>query len=204
LSMVYASAPFKGLPLLMKLWPQIKEKIPGIKLHLCTGMSLYDSPDQDAHFKILYDLIKKDPDIINHGVLTNKETVKIIGECTIMCYPNFFPETCCAAALESISQNTPVITSAIGALPETVGDCGVCLPGDPKTMIWQQQFIWIIEDFLKNRPDILKKARIHCINRTIETWPEIIDDINTIIEELMNQDTTKKLINNFESEDLSV
>lgn len=185
-SCVYASAPFKGLPLLIKLWPKIRAKVPRATLHICSGMQLYKAPEKDQYFKPIYDAISKDSSIINHGVLTNKEVLKVMGDCAIMAYPNFFPETYCAAATEAISQNTPVITTDLGALKETVNDCGIVISGDPKTHEYQDNFVNTVAEILLDTKK-LRTLRIHCTNRYIMTWEEMVEGINEIAEELNSQ-----------------
>ena len=177
-TLVMASAPFKSLPLLMKLWPEIKEAVPDVRLTIIGSMKLYQASDYDEHFKKLYDIMKLDPQITHYELLSNAATVELIGKHAIMCYPNIFRETFCLSAMEAISQNTPVITSALGALPETVGDCGVCIEGDPKTTAWQYSFVQAIIFYLTNK-EKLKELRIHCTNRNIHTWNDIIKEILT-------------------------
>lgn len=185
-SCVYASAPFKGLPLLIQLWPRIRNQVRGATLHVCSGMQLYKAPEKDQYFKPIYDAMAKDPSIINHGVLTNKQVLEVMGKCSIMVYPNFFPETYCAAAAEAISQNTPVITTDLGALKETVGDCGIVIPGDPKTKEYQDNFVKTVVNILIDKQK-LKILRIHCAKRYIMTWDEVCEGINEIAEELMSE-----------------
>jgi hypothetical protein len=40
--MLYASSPDRGLEHLLRMWPQIKEKIPGAELHFCYGWNMFD------------------------------------------------------------------------------------------------------------------------------------------------------------------
>jgi hypothetical protein len=52
-----------------------------------------------------------------------------------------WPETFCIAAIEAQAAGCPVLTSAVGALPETVGDGGLCLHGDPRSPAYQDAFV---------------------------------------------------------------
>jgi glycosyltransferase involved in cell wall biosynthesis len=181
---VYASAPFKGLPLLMKLWPRIKERVSDATLHVCSGMMLYKAGEKDVFFQPLYDAMEKDDSITNHGVLSNERVLDVMSQCAIMVYPNFFKETFCAAAMESISQDTPVITSALGALPETVGNCGVCVGGDPKSQAYQDAFV---DEVCKTLliPARLELMRINCNWRLIMTWHDVIEKIDELARRMV-------------------
>lgn len=186
-SLVFSSAPFKALPILMKVWGKIKQRVPDAKLHICSGMNLYQAPEHDLYFQKDYDRIKNDPDIIMHDVVTNKQVLEIVGQCALMVYPNIYPETFCAAAIEAIYSNTPVVTSNLGALPETVGNCGFCVNGDPKSEEWQNKFTAIIIDLLNHPHPLMRTLKINCANRYIMRWDEVSDAINDLAEELMNQ-----------------
>jgi glycosyltransferase involved in cell wall biosynthesis len=183
-TIVYSSAPFKGFPLLMKLWKKIKTDTPGIKLHLCTGMDLYNSSENDHYFKELYDLAKSDPDIVFHGVKTNKEVLEVVGNCSLMAYPNIFVETFCLSAMEAIAQGVPVITSDLGALPETVGDCGIIIKNHPKTIEYQDEFCRQIKMFFADE-NLRQALRINCTKRKILTWKDVAEKIEEKIKEIM-------------------
>lgn len=48
-----------------------------------------------------------------------------LSEVSAYVYPTQFEETSCILARECIEQRTPILTTRTGALPETLGDCGV-------------------------------------------------------------------------------
>jgi glycosyltransferase involved in cell wall biosynthesis len=183
-NVVYSSAPFKGFPLLMKLWGRLKEEVPDIKLHVCTGMDLYCNTENDHYFKELYDKARDDPSIVFHGVVTNKDVLDVVANCRLMVYPNIFAETFCLSAMESIALSVPVITSDLGALPETVGDCGIIIKGDPKSEEYQTKFVKAVKQFFNDR--YLELAlRNNCCERTILFWEEVADYLEEKILEVM-------------------
>lgn len=180
-SLVYASAPFKGLPLLLKLWKEIRERVPDVKLKIVGDMGLYQASQQNFHFQELWDVIDKDPRIERIKTTTNAEVMEILSKSTLMCYPNIFKETFCAVAMESISVNTPVITSCLGALPETVLDCGVCVKGDPKSEEFQKEFVETTVKLLsEEHREALKLLRIRCAKRDIDSWFDVSNKINVL------------------------
>jgi hypothetical protein len=52
-------------------------------------------------------------------------------------YPCTFMETFCLTAVEAALSKTLAITNGLAALQNTVGDRGICIPGDPTTVEWQ-------------------------------------------------------------------
>jgi hypothetical protein len=58
-----------------------------------------------------------------------------------LAYPNHYAETFRVAAIEAQAAGCAVVTSQLGALPETVGDGGVCIPGDPRSRAYQDAFV---------------------------------------------------------------
>jgi glycosyltransferase involved in cell wall biosynthesis len=62
-------------------------------------------------------------------------------DCKIMAYPNTFAETSCIAAMEAQAAGCVVVTSDLGALPETVGPNGVFISGKPGEESYDKHFI---------------------------------------------------------------
>jgi SAM-dependent methyltransferase len=64
------------------------------------------------------------PNVRFIGGQSNHTLRQIIRESAAYIYPTQFEETSCILARECIEQQTPFLTTSIGALPETLGDCG--------------------------------------------------------------------------------
>ncbi|MBM3818733.1 MAG: glycosyltransferase [Acidimicrobiia bacterium] len=52
-----------------------------------------------------------------------------------------YAETFCIAAAEAQAAGCAIVTSRLGALPETVGDAGICIDGGPRSAAYQQAFV---------------------------------------------------------------
>jgi glycosyltransferase involved in cell wall biosynthesis len=168
----YASAPFKGLPLLGKLWPRIVERNPGLKLKIFSGMRLYEAPMQDMHFQKLYDDMKAMPGVEFIGTIPQKELIKEMAKCKLMVYPNFFPETFGNVVQECIYAGTPVITSSRGALREVVKDAGMLVSGDPKSKEYQDHFVECVTMALQDK-ELYSKLHSATIRSKAPTWAHI-------------------------------
>ncbi len=142
--LVYTSTPFRGLDVLLDLFPRIRAAVPEATLDLYTSMAVYGvAGDADrAEYGPLY--AKADqPGVRLLGSVPKAALAEALLGAGLLAYPNHFAETSCIAALEAQAAGCPVVTSALGALPETVrhGEAGWCLPGDAHSPAYQAAFV---------------------------------------------------------------
>ncbi len=140
--MVYTSTPFRGLELLLQLFPKIYQSVPKAELHVFSSMQVYQQSkedDQKEHGHI-YNLAKQ-PGVIMHGSVGQKELASELVKCRVFAYPNIFPETSCIAAMEALAAGCAAVTSRLAALPETVGPGGVLINGMPGTDTFNEAFV---------------------------------------------------------------
>jgi glycosyltransferase involved in cell wall biosynthesis len=132
--LIYTSTPFRGLDLLLSWFPVIRQVCPDAELRVCSSMRVYGVGEQEdrAQFGRLYDLGRQ-PGVTLLGSLSQPQLADELRQARVLAYPNHWPETFCIAAIEAQASGCPVVTSTLGALPETVGDGGVCVPGDPRS-----------------------------------------------------------------------
>ena len=125
---VYNASATKGLtPLVTKIWPRIKEKIPEAKLTCIGGYYRFrDNAEPDAQEKTVRDLMSdkklKELDVSFTGVISQKEVASILAKSYMMLYPPEFPETFGISTIESLLYRTPLVTSNFGSLEETAVD----------------------------------------------------------------------------------
>ena len=120
---VYNASVTKGmLPLVLKIWPDIKRLIPEARLKVIGGYyRISNEPDEQE--KIWHELVA-DPkfsrmDIDFVGIIKQSAVANILAKASYMLYPSAFPETFGISSLESLYYNTPIITCRFGALEET-------------------------------------------------------------------------------------
>lgn len=121
---VYNASVTKGLlPLLEDIWPRISAKFPKARLDIIGGYYNMKEPDaQELKFNELYAKYEDDESIEFHGVVPISEVYDILRRAHFMLYPAAFPETFGISTLESIVNNTPVITCNFGALSKLAPD----------------------------------------------------------------------------------
>jgi len=119
---VYNASATKGLiPLVTRIWPEIKKHIPEARLTCIGGYYRFrEGAEPDAQEKMVNDLIDSKPEGVTFtGVIPQYEIAEILANANMMLYPTAFPETFGISSLESLLYNTPIVTNIFGALEET-------------------------------------------------------------------------------------
>jgi len=144
--LVYTSAPTRGLALVPALYLELKRLHPDLELHVFSGFEVYDTDrPYAAPLRARYDAtlaeLRDLPDCHIHGNILQKALARELMRSAILFYPNTVLETSCIAAMEAMAAGCVVVTSEAGALPETVGDAGVLVPGVPGSPDYQHAFV---------------------------------------------------------------
>lgn len=128
--LAYTSTPFRGLDRLVEAFPRVRAAIPGTRLRLFSGMKGYDltavSSQQtgDAPFAALFAKAAALEGVELIGPVAQQVLAVALKETFALAYPNIFPETSCIAVMEALAAGCQVVTSALGALPETTAGFG--------------------------------------------------------------------------------
>jgi glycosyltransferase involved in cell wall biosynthesis len=115
----YTSTPWRGLEVLLKAWEILKPE--NAELHVFSSCKIYGKEfgESDSQYEHLYNKCKELPGIVYRGSVSNEKLRQELPEFDILAYPNTFEETSCIAVIEALSAGLRVVTSALGALPET-------------------------------------------------------------------------------------
>ncbi len=187
--LVYTSTPFRGLDVLLELFPQIKEQVPDAELHVFSSMKVYGNKkvDKDKDFKELYDKAKQMEGVVYHGTVPRKELAEHLKESALMVYPNHYPETMCISVAESVVANTPVVTSKKAALPETIPEGTGYLIEPPQDETYKEKFV---------------ETTVRLLNYD-EEWNKMREECSKYKDTFSWEKSAKKWVENFLPEDVA-
>jgi len=120
--LIYHTTPHRGLGLLVRAFVRAYEARKGkLRLDVYSSFSIYGWGHRDEPFEELFDVCREHPGCEYHGAVSNAEVREALTKAHIFAYPSIWQETSCIAAIEALSAGVHVVTSNLGALPETLG-----------------------------------------------------------------------------------
>lgn len=121
----YFSAYYRGLEMLLKLWPKIREKVPDAELDVYYGWGSWDALEGENgrafHERVdslLYSL--SDQGVTEHGRVSHNVLSEAMQQTKVWAYPTEFPEIHCITALKAQAAGCIPVATNVGALPEVV------------------------------------------------------------------------------------
>lgn len=140
--LAYTSTPYRGLDLLVHVFPAIRKEIKGTTLRVYSSMAVYQAggASDEAQFGQLYELCRETQGIEYVGSIPQQELARQMREATMLAYPNHFPETGCIAAMEAMAAGALIVTSDLGALPETTAGFARLLPVSDDWLGYSERF----------------------------------------------------------------
>jgi glycosyltransferase involved in cell wall biosynthesis len=163
ITLAYTSTPFRGLNLLVDIFPKINEKFPDIELQVFSSMKVYQMSDEQDNkdFGNLYKSLTDIEGIKYIGSVSQPELAQALKRVLILAYPNTFPETSCIAVMEAMASGCHVITSDLGALPETTAGFATLVPFHQDLAVYKKNFVSAtinyIESLQLSSPDTVEE-----------------------------------------------
>ena len=171
--MIYSSTPFRGLNVLLDVFPEIKKRVPEANLHIFSSMKIYGKGYNDEYQDLYKKASNMDGVFYNESII-QKELAKEIKSSMILAYPNHYPESYGITIDENIYAGTPIVSTNLAAIPETrLPGCGNLISGDSNSKEYQEKFIEAVSDLLtsKDKWDTINK---NCISQKdkIKDWKD--------------------------------
>jgi glycosyltransferase involved in cell wall biosynthesis len=141
--LAYTSTPFRGLNVLLAAFPLIREAIPDATLKIYSSMQVYQmAADKDAaKYGVLYDRCRNTAGVDYVGSVPQPRLAQELFNATLLAYPNHFAETSCISVMEAMAAGCQIVTSELGALPETTAGFGTLIPMCQDWQVYGEQFI---------------------------------------------------------------
>jgi glycosyltransferase involved in cell wall biosynthesis len=150
----YTSTPFRGLNVLIHLFPEVHREFPGAELQVFSSMKVYQQDERGDEFAPLYHQCRQTPGIRYVGSVAQPRLAEELKSASILAYPNTFAETSCISVMEAMAAGLLVVTTDLGALPETMAGFGtmVAPPAGPAGVnSFVQSFLESLKGILRDR-----------------------------------------------------
>lgn len=122
--LVYTSAPYRGLDVLLAAFPAIRRGVPAARLRVYSGLSTTRGGPDDNRYADLHRQCLATEGVEYLGPVSQPVLAEALSEAAALAYPSTYPETSCIAALEAMAMGAEVLTTSLGALPETLAGFG--------------------------------------------------------------------------------
>lgn len=121
LRLAYTSTPYRGLKLLPDIFKIYHAANPDAVLEVYSSMAVYMENDDEDHrrFGAIYDAVSSTDGAKLIGSVSQPVLSDRLRSAHILAYPNAFPETSCIAVMEALAAGMRVVSTELGALPET-------------------------------------------------------------------------------------
>jgi glycosyltransferase involved in cell wall biosynthesis len=186
--LIYSSTPYRGLVMLPYVFEKLKGKHSELELHIFSGYDVYKGagapPSHALHeLQELKEKFSRLPGCFFHGNKIQSELAREFMKSAILCYPNTFAETSCITALEAQAGGCAIVTSKLGALPETVAGAGILIEQEPGSSAYIESFIDAVDHLLSD--DALWQKYCHTARSQSQNydWKMVASKFTKDIEE---------------------
>lgn len=172
--LIYSSTPYRGLEHLLRYFPLLQKLHPDLELHLFTGYGVYGRSD-DTALEQMKGAFLKLPSVFWHGNKKQAELVEEFLKSSILAYPCQFEETSCITALEAMAAGCVPVTSALAALPETIGECGILIEGRPGQKTYDETFLKSVHELLSHKDLWTKLSTLGKERARQQSWRQVAE-----------------------------
>jgi glycosyltransferase involved in cell wall biosynthesis len=177
---LYASRPERGLaPLLRRIWPRLRERLPGAELLVSTYHLAGLEPPAAIrrHTEAVHRLAERTPGVHLLGARSRDDLWRRLVGATAILYPAEYPEVSCMVALEAQAAGVPVLTSDAYALSETVASAETRVAGAPGSRPYVDRFVEVAVRLAEDeslRERIAAEGRAH-VSRASHSWDALAE-----------------------------
>lgn len=158
--LIFCSVPERGLRYMPEAFNKIRTQVPDATLVVTSDYTLWGAKALNEGFK---NELAGYSGVTFLGKVPRTELVRLQNEAEVMAYPCNYDENFCISAAECMAAGVVPVTTRQGALPTTVGDCGVIISKVETDDGFVSEFVREVVSLLKDRvriEELSKKGRV--------------------------------------------
>jgi len=151
INLIYHTTPWRGLALLLKVFKNLNLK--NVELNVCSSTIIYGKKFDSVlgkTYESIFNECKNTKNVNYFGFLDNKKIIQMLKKMHIFAHPSIWPETSCIAAIESMAAGCEVVTTNLGALPETCSSFGTFINFDRNFDNLEKKYREVLLNSIKN------------------------------------------------------
>ncbi len=192
--LVYTSAPYRGLDVLLDAVPIIRSAISDMRLRVFSGSRLQHAATENDPYAELYRRCVATEGVDYVGTIPQTELARELSHAAALAYPSTFPETSCIAAMEAMSAGATILTTHSGAMPETTAGFGSMIEPYEDAARLAREFAQMAIDALaeaRREPEAAGERRAKQIEftRLNYSWPARAIEWETYLSEIARQNS---------------
>jgi FkbM family methyltransferase len=129
--LLYSSAPFRGLDVLLRAFPAIDASVPGSTARIYASMAVYQKDGENDEYHALYERCRRLSGVEYYGSVNQPALAAALSKADILSFPSTYAETSCVTVMEAMASGCIVVCSDLGALRETSAGFGYLMPYPP-------------------------------------------------------------------------
>ena len=171
INLIYHTTPWRGLAILLKVFKSMN--LENVELNVCSSTIIYGKKFDSVlgkTYESIFNDCKNTKNVNYFGFLDNKKIIQMLKKMHIFAHPSIWPETSCIAAIESMAAGCEVVTTNLGALPETCSSFGTFINFDRNFDNLEKKYREVllnsIENFWSDKNQNKLKLQRETINAT--------------------------------------
>lgn len=182
--LLYQSRPERGLEHLVRPGG-IMDRLRDTSAHLL--VCSYDNtvPQMVNYYGLLHRWADALPNVTMLGALTKAQLAALQKSCDLLVYPTEFEEVSCISAMEAMHAGLPMLTSVVGALPETceLVDAGVIFIPLKDGRADEDLFVESVRQISSDEAMRYHLPRKQLAAAKFRTWEKAVDHLVAVIEQ---------------------
>jgi glycosyltransferase involved in cell wall biosynthesis len=148
IKLIYTSMPNRGLEVLLNVFEKMNRD--DVELTVYSSTIIYGKDYVDNNAQRLFDRCKSMKNVHYKGYAMNNAIRKALQEHHILAYPSIFEETSCLSAIEAGAAGCKIVTTNLGALPETCGKYATYVDYNQNKEELTEKYLVILNNVIDN------------------------------------------------------